>query len=74
MSSLIGGRSGNRGTCAGSCRLKYDVIDEKGKRLNSFWESSQFLKSKSDYMKSVNNFTMNIDENFKNLKDKFSIV
>lgn len=34
MSSLIGGRSGNRGTCAGSCRLKYDVIDEKGKRLN----------------------------------------
>jgi len=34
MSSLIGGRSGNRGTCAGSCRLKYDVIDEKSKRLN----------------------------------------
>lgn len=24
MSSLIGGRSGNRGTCAGSCRQKYD--------------------------------------------------
>ena len=34
MSSLIGGRSGNRGTCAGSCRLKYDVLDESGKRLN----------------------------------------
>lgn len=34
MSSLIGGRSGNRGTCAGSCRLKYDVIDNKGNRLN----------------------------------------
>ena len=34
MSSLIGGRSGNRGTCAGSCRLKYDVIDENGYRLN----------------------------------------
>ena len=34
MSSLIGGRSGNRGTCAGSCRLKYDVIDKSGKRLN----------------------------------------
>ena len=28
MSSLIGGRSGNRGACAGSCRLKYDVIDD----------------------------------------------
>ena len=34
MSSLIGGRSGNRGTCAGSCRLKYDVIDSDGKKLN----------------------------------------
>ena len=34
MSSLIGGRSGNRGTCAGSCRLKYDVIDNSGRKLN----------------------------------------
>lgn len=34
MSSLIGGRSGNRGTCAGSCRLKYDVIDNNEKKLN----------------------------------------
>ena len=34
MSSLIGGRSGNRGACAGSCRLKYDVIDESNKKLN----------------------------------------
>ena len=34
MSSLIGGRSGNRGACAGSCRLKYDVIDYNGNKLN----------------------------------------
>ena len=34
MSSLIGGRSGNRGACAGSCRLKYDVLDVNGKKLN----------------------------------------
>ena len=34
MSSLIGGRSGNRGTCAGSCRLKYDVIDNNNQKLN----------------------------------------
>ena len=26
MSSLIGGRSGNRGACAGCCRLPYDII------------------------------------------------
>ena len=36
MSSLIGGRSGNRGQCAGSCRLKYDVIDRDGNKLNKF--------------------------------------
>lgn len=34
MSSLIGGRSGNRGTCAGSCRLKYDIIDDNNNKLN----------------------------------------
>lgn len=34
MSSLIGGRSGNRGMCAGSCRLKYDIVDDNNKRLN----------------------------------------
>ncbi|MBQ1812355.1 MAG: U32 family peptidase [Bacilli bacterium] len=34
MSSLIGGRSGNRGECAGSCRLRYDVVDSNNKRLN----------------------------------------
>ncbi|MCQ2501692.1 MAG: U32 family peptidase, partial [Lachnospiraceae bacterium] len=33
MSSLIGGRSGNRGRCAGTCRLPYEVY-ENGKKLN----------------------------------------
>lgn len=32
MSSLIGGRSGNRGRCAQPCRLPYDVLRD-GKRL-----------------------------------------
>ena len=35
MSSLIGGRSGNRGACAGSCRLPYDVISDDGHKLNT---------------------------------------
>ena len=30
MSSMIGGRSGNRGRCAQPCRLPYTLIDEKG--------------------------------------------
>lgn len=34
MSSLIGGRSGNRGRCAQPCRLPYEVY-QKGKRLGA---------------------------------------
>ena len=34
FSSLIGNRSGNRGSCVGSCRLPYNIIDEKGRKLN----------------------------------------
>jgi len=33
MSSMIGGRSGNRGRCAQTCRLPYDVYDNN-KKLN----------------------------------------
>ncbi|WML35813.1 DUF3656 domain-containing protein [Clostridium sp. OS1-26] len=31
MSSMIGGRSGNRGRCAQPCRLPYTIIDKKNK-------------------------------------------
>lgn len=30
MSSFLGGRSGNRGRCAGTCRLPYEILDENG--------------------------------------------
>lgn len=46
MSSLIGGRSGNRGSCAGSCRQKYDlVVKEDGvyKKVN---EDAYLLSTK----------------------------
>lgn len=33
MSSLIGGRSGNRGRCAQPCRLQYTLVDQGGKEL-----------------------------------------
>ncbi len=31
MSSLIGGRSGNRGRCAQPCRLEYTLVDSRGR-------------------------------------------
>lgn len=43
MSSLIGGRSGNRGKCAGTCRQKYDLIDDNGKKYN---EESYLLSTR----------------------------
>lgn len=33
MSSMIGGRSGNRGRCAQPCRLPYELVDANGKNL-----------------------------------------
>lgn len=35
FSSLIGNRSGNRGSCVGSCRLPYKVVDENNHKLNN---------------------------------------
>ena len=34
MSTLIGSRSGNRGTCSQCCRLSYNVLDENFNKLN----------------------------------------
>ncbi len=46
MSSFIGGRSGNRGRCAGTCRLPFDAYDEADKRLNR--KNEQYLLSMCD--------------------------
>lgn len=45
MSSLIGGRSGNRGACAQCCRLPYDLISD-GKKVNR----DKYLISTKDLM------------------------
>ena len=46
MSSIIGGRSGNRGRCAQPCRLPYDAFDENGKRLN---KAGKYILSPKDF-------------------------
>lgn len=63
MSSLIGGRSGNRGMCAGSCRLPYTLmendkeVETEGKYLLSTKEFSSI-----PYLKSI------LDSNIDSLK------
>lgn len=43
MSSLIGNRSGNRGSCAGSCRQKYNLVSD-GHKVNN----EEYLLSTKD--------------------------
>lgn len=45
MSSMLGGRSGNRGRCAQPCRLPYDVVN-KGLVVNK--KDSQYILSPKD--------------------------
>lgn len=47
MSSLIGGRSGNRGTCAGTCRQKYSLI-KKGSGKDQVVTDEAYLLSAKD--------------------------
>lgn len=35
MSSMMGGRSANRGLCAQPCRLLYELVDEGGRAINA---------------------------------------
>lgn len=46
MSSLIGGRSGNRGSCAGSCRQKYDLMGEVNGKLKKVNQEEYLLSTK----------------------------
>ena len=46
MSSMIGGRSGNRGRCAQPCRLPYSVYDDRKHKLNG--QNEQYMLSPKD--------------------------
>ena len=48
MSSLIGGRSANRGLCAQPCRLPYLLVDEEGRPLADPDEVGRYLLSPKD--------------------------
>lgn len=45
MSSYIGGRSGNRGSCAQPCRMAYSIVD-KNERVLDGWEEKYVLSTK----------------------------
>ena len=61
MSSMLGGRSGNRGECAGSCRMPYSLIKDgkviskdkyllSTKEFSSVYHIDRLLKSSIYYI------------------------
>lgn len=45
MSSLIGGRSGNRGRCAQPCRMPYSIVDKSGNLVKD-WQEQHVLSTR----------------------------
>lgn len=48
MSSMIGGRSGNRGRCAQPCRMEYNLVGRDGRHLVNTAETGSHLLSPMD--------------------------
>jgi len=48
MSSMIGGRSGNRGRCAQPCRLPYTLVDRAGHSVDINKETGDYILSPKD--------------------------
>lgn len=64
MSSLIGGRSGNRGRCAGTCRLPYDIY-ENGKKITN--NNENYVLSLKDF-NTINSLKDMVDAGVASLK------
>lgn len=68
MSSLIGGRSGNRGRCAQPCRLPYEILqNQKSKSPKIETSKSEIRKSKNQKKEKKSNLPQN--RYYLNMKD-----
>ena len=65
MSSIIGGRSGNRGRCAQPCRMAYSIVDKKGNLLKD-WDKKYILSTKD--LNTLDNLQELIDSGIISLK------
>ena len=62
MSSMMGGRSGNRGECAGSCRLKYSLFKD-----NNLIQKDKYLLSTREFS-TIYNFNELLDSDIASFK------
>lgn len=78
MSSMIGGKSGNRGECAQACRKSYEIIDfDKNKIGNRlYYISPKDLNTLDDVAKIINagGYSLKIEGRMKNPEYVFTVV
>lgn len=78
MSSMIGGKSGNRGECAQACRKSYEIIDfdknKIAKRL--YYISPKDLNTLDDVAKIINagGYSLKIEGRMKNPEYVYTVV
>lgn len=78
MSSMIGGKSGNRGECAQACRKSYEILDFEenkiGKRL--YYISPKDLNTLDDVAKIINEggYSLKIEGRMKNPEYVYTVV
>jgi len=65
MSSIIGGRSGNRGRCAQPCRMVYSIVGNKGNILKN-WDKKYVLSTRD--LNTLDNIKEIIDSGIISLK------
>ncbi|WP_353092502.1 DUF3656 domain-containing protein [Tissierella praeacuta] len=65
MSSLIGGRSGNRGKCAQPCRMPSSLVDKEGNTISG-WEKKHLLSPRD--LNTINEIEEVIDSGIISLK------
>lgn len=78
MSSMIGGKSGNRGECAQACRKSYEIIDfDKNKIGNRlYYISPKDLNTLDDVAKIINagGYSLKIEGRMKNPEYVYTVV
>ncbi|HEY8363852.1 MAG TPA: DUF3656 domain-containing protein [Tissierellaceae bacterium] len=65
MSSILGGRSGNRGKCAQPCRMAYSIVDKNGILLKD-WDKKYLLSTKD--LNTLENLQEIVDSGVSSLK------
>ena len=78
MSSMIGGKSGNRGECAQACRKSYEILDFNGNKLAKrlYYLSPKDLNTLDQVAKIINAgaYSLKIEGRMKNPEYVYTVV